>query len=158
MSYFDGSKAPLWGVAKTYTLMDHFHHAAFGGSFLNHIYMICACAPKFPNAPDEIVAKLDDKGILVKDGAVTPDGFAVNTLYPVGGPFHQEGYPKARLVPLQSDATIGDRLDAKGVNWAYYAGGWDDAVGKRDPLFQFHHQPFAYFANYALACPARRRI
>jgi len=36
------------------------------------------------------------------------------------------------------------------VNWAWYSGGWADAVkGKPDPLFQFHHQPFAFFAGYA---------
>ncbi|MDQ6695423.1 MAG: hypothetical protein M3014_13570, partial [Chloroflexota bacterium] len=31
-----------------------------------------------------------------------------------------------------------------------YAGGWNDALaGKPDPLFQYHHQPFAFFATYA---------
>ena len=29
--------------------------------------------------------------------------------------------------------------------------------GTPDPLFQFHHQPFAYFANYADGTPARPR-
>jgi len=33
---------------------------------------------------------------------------------------------------------------------AWYSGGWNDAVaGHPDPLFQFHHQPFNYFAPYA---------
>ena len=38
MSVYDGSKMPLWRCAKDYVLMDHFHHAAFGGSFLNHLF------------------------------------------------------------------------------------------------------------------------
>jgi phospholipase C len=45
-------------------------------------------------------------------------------------------------------AHIGDRLDAASVSWAWYAGGWNDAVaGAPDRLFQYHHQPFTYFAN-----------
>jgi phospholipase C len=52
--------------------------------------------------------------------------------------------------------TIGDRLDARHVSWAWYAGGWNDALaGNPDPLFQFHHQPFAYYRNYADGTPGR---
>jgi phospholipase C len=156
MSYFDGSPTPLWDYAKKYTLLDHFHHAAFGGSFLNHILMICACAPRYDNAPEKIVAKLDDKGELTKDGSVTPDGYAVNTLLPVGGP-HPAKIDPAFLLPLQDAPTIGDRLDAKGIDWAWYSGGWNEAVaGHPGPLFQFHHQPFAYFAHYALGTPSAK--
>src|SRR5262249_33163618 len=37
-----------------------------------------------------------------------------------------------------------------GVTWAWYSGGWSDALaGGPDPLFQFHHQPFAYYYYYA---------
>jgi phospholipase C len=100
-----------------------------------------------------MAAKLDDSGGLVQDGAVTPDGYAVNTVLAVGGPY-PAGYPKAKLLPPQDDATIGDRLDEKGIDWAWYSGGWDDAIaGKPGPLFQFHHQPFAYFAKYAVGTP-----
>jgi phospholipase C len=153
MSYFDGSPAPLWNYARKFTLMDHFHHAAFGGSFLNHTLMICACAPRYENAPTAIVAQLDDKGELVKDGAVTPDGYAVNTLMPINGPHPAKINPDL-LLPLQNEMTIGDRLDEKGIDWAWYSGGWNEAVaGHPGPLFQFHHQPFAYFTHYATGSP-----
>ncbi len=156
MSYFDGSPAPLWRYAKDYVLMDHFHHAAFGGSFLNHMMFICACAPRFDGAPADLVAALDDKGVLVKDGAVTPDGYAVNTLLAFHGPLPGKIDP-ARLLPVQTAPTIGDRLDEKGIDWAWYSGGWDAAVaGKPGPLFQFHHQPFAYFERYALGSPGAK--
>ena len=60
----------------------------------------------------------------------------------------------ARL-PLQNHYTIGDRLNAApggAVSWAWFSGGWDNAkMGVADFLFQFHHQPFAFFAKYALA-------
>jgi acid phosphatase len=87
---------------------------------------------------------------LAKDGAVTPDGYAVNTVLPRMGPL-PPNYDLAKTLPLQTVPTIGDRLDEKGIDWAWYSGGWDAAVaGKPGPLFQFHHQPFAYFAHYAL--------
>ena len=149
MSYYDGSKLPLWQYAKDYVLADHFFHAAFGGSFLNHFWLVCACSPRYDNAPADLVAKLDDKGQLVADGAVTPDGYAVNTIQSVFAPHSPKITDKAKLLPPQSMATIGDRLSEKGVSWAWYSGGWDDAVaGHAGKLFQFHHQPFAYFAKY----------
>jgi len=40
----------------------------------------------------------------------------------------------------------------RNVSWAWFSGGWDNAKnGVADFLFQFHHQPFAFFAKYALA-------
>ena len=50
MGYYDGSDTKLWKVAKRYTLADNLFIGTFGGSFLNHQYLICACAPEYPNA------------------------------------------------------------------------------------------------------------
>ena len=51
MGYFDGSQMKLWQWAKEYTLADNFFMGAFGGSYLNHQYLICACTPVFKDAP-----------------------------------------------------------------------------------------------------------
>ena len=51
MGYYDGSSLPLWKLAREYTLADNFFMGAFGGSFLNHFWLVCACTPSFPNAP-----------------------------------------------------------------------------------------------------------
>src|SRR5678815_2905548 len=40
----------MWQVARRYTLADNFFMGAFGGSFLNHQYLVCACAPRYPDA------------------------------------------------------------------------------------------------------------
>ncbi len=80
---------------------------------------------------------------------VTPDGYVVNTAYTVNVP-HPEGTAPSSLLPNLTQPTIGDRLDEKGISWAWYSGGWRDALaGRPHPNFQFHHQPFAYFANWA---------
>jgi acid phosphatase len=50
MGYYDTSRSALYALARRYVLADHFFQGAFGGSFLNHQYLICACAPEYPNA------------------------------------------------------------------------------------------------------------
>jgi phospholipase C len=162
MGHYETAKLPLSGLAREFTLADNFFTAAFGGSWLNHMWLICACPPVFVNAPVELRAapRFDADGRLVglpKDGDVTPDGFAVNDLQPRARPY-QAGTPDGRRVPPQPAPTIGERLDAASVSWAWYAGGWDDAVaGRPDPLFVFHHQPFVYFAAYGEGTPGRAR-
>ena len=156
MGYYDGSKTSLWRWAERYTLADRFFMGAFGGSFLNHQMMICACAPKFPNAPEDYLSTFDDGGHVIKDGIVTPDGYAVNTVHSTYQPHSPKIADPRHLLPPQDAPTIGDRLSGKGVSWVWYSGGFDDAVsGKADSLFQYHHQPFAYYRKYGDGTPAR---
>ena len=200
MGYYDGASLPMWQLAREFTLADNFFMGAFGGSFLNHFWLICACTPVFPNAPPSLVAALDASGRLavkptspasamagppqfVNDGAVTPDGFAVNTLQP---PFEPSNTPPAtggdsrfadpgkNPLPPQTMRTIGDALSAKGIDWAWYSESWNDAVadgmqpaGSRRriidndapgaPDFKTHHQPFNYFSKYAPGTAERAR-
>src|SRR5215471_6048994 len=104
LGHYASAKLPLWDVAKQFVLADNFFMGAFGGSFLNHIQLICACAPTYPNA-DESPAKglvaaveadgatlklaadspksaLDGPPKFVSDGSLSPDFFAVNTMQP----------------------------------------------------------------------------
>ena len=105
--------------------------------------------------------------------------YAVNTIQPTYQPY-APGTADTRRLPPQTAPTIGDRLSAKGVDWAWYSGGWSNADGDvgapgwtngtapghvhatptragraptypncPDKLFQFHHQPFNYFASFA---------
>jgi len=158
---------PLASEAKNYVLCDHFFHSAFGGSLLNHMWLIAAATPIFPAAPDSMKAVLDGNGLLApgadggapKDGPLTPDGYVVNTVYSINAP-HPASAAVATLVPNQTMPTIGDRLSDKGIDWAWYAGGWNDALaGQTDAgtLFQYNHQPFVYFANYADGTEAKAR-
>ena len=102
MGYYDGSAFKLWQWARDYTLADNFFMGAFGGSYLNHQYLICACAPRHADAPASMRAQLDANGKLIKRpgspsaavGAVqivggtqvTPDGYSVNTSQPAYQP------------------------------------------------------------------------
>jgi phospholipase C len=156
MGYYDLSKTEHWRLASEYALGDAMFHSAFGGSFLNHTFLVCGCAFRWPNAPEKIVVKLDADGHMVKDGQVTPDGFAVNTSRSVFLHAPTDTNPEM-LVPPQTMPHIGDRLDEAGVSWAWYSGGYDAAAaGRPSRLFQFHHQPLAYFADLAPGTPGQR--
>jgi phospholipase C len=158
MGYYKTSMLPLAAIARKYTLCDHFFHSAFGGSFLNHQWLIAAMTPVNPGAPDRLRMQFDPTGALVHDGTVTPDGYVVNTSYSVNAPRPKYAHSD-ELVPNQTAPTIGDRLSAKGISWAWYAEGWDSAVaGAPDSLtrFEYHHQPFMYFAKYAGGTRARK--
>ncbi len=158
MGYQNGSKLAIWKYAKEYVLADHFFHAAFGGSFLNHFWTICACTPRYENAPDSMRATFDAEGNFIKDGQVTKDGYAVNTTQTVFQPHSPKITDTTLLLPPQSAKTIGDELSEKEISWAWYSGGWNDAVsGKASADFQFHHQPFAYFAKFGDGTEARKQ-
>ncbi|KFE47611.1 acid phosphatase [Pseudomonas syringae] len=96
----------LWDVAKEFVLCDNFFQGAFGGSFLNHQYLVAATAPFYPSAATSVaksqIAALESDNPrdtrlkpLEKSpasamtgppqfgpSALTPDGYGVNTLAP----------------------------------------------------------------------------
>ena len=83
MGYFDYSQSKLWDLARHNVLADNFFQAAFGGSFLNHQYLICACAPSYPNA-DTAAAK-PTIAVLDDTAAVKPQ-LKLKDVCPVGTP------------------------------------------------------------------------
>jgi acid phosphatase len=191
MSYWDGSQMEMWQVAQKYTLADNFFMGAFGGSFLNHTWLICACSLYYPDADTSAakptIAVVADDGVslapaanspesaldgvpkFVSDGNLTPDFYAVNTMQPPYQPSGNAPAPggdpryadpsKPTTMPPQTQTTIGDLLSAKGVSWAWYSGAWqyvlDHGNEKPVPNFQYHHQPFNYFSNFAPGTKAR---
>ncbi len=65
MGHYDYSHSALYALARQYVLADRFFQGAFGGSFLNHQYLICACAPEYPNAensPAKTLISVLDRG------------------------------------------------------------------------------------------------
>ena len=104
MGYYDHAVLPLWEVAKQYTLADNFFMGGFGGSFFNHFWVACACAPVYPNANNsparKLIAVVNADGVslriaadspksalqgppkFVRYGNLTPDFYAVNTMQP----------------------------------------------------------------------------
>lgn len=218
--------------APRHLVADRFFQAAFGGSFLNHQWLIAARTPEWVGADRsgtqegcttgparcDLHSAVDANGMPgatplyqpstpVKDnpltvagdgqggcrpsyaGAVTPPAgtacgdFVVNTIQPAFQPY-APGTPPGRRLPPLTTPTIGDRLSAAGVSWAWYGGGWANAAGRKDSAgwtngdgpacadpqaradstypycpdtrFQFHHQAFNYYAAFGDDTPAHR--
>jgi phospholipase C len=151
MGYYHTAQLPMMAqLDKDYVLCDNFFHSAFGGSFLNHMWLIAAQTPKWDAVPSSMVSVLNYKGYpSIADKNATPDHYMINTTFTHNAP-HPSTASASSLMPDLTFPTIGDKLTEKGVSWAWYSGGWNDALaGHAGSLFQFHHQPFAYFANYA---------
>jgi acid phosphatase len=184
----------LWKLAQEFVLCDNFFQGAFGGSFLNHQYLVAGRPPFYPDAADSVaktqIAQLQsadpaDPRLQPKPAspasaltgipqfgasALTPDGYGVNTMAPPYWP----SFSRDATDPTLADATnpqtmvpqthnnIGDLMTAKGLDWAWYAGGWQAAVDSTantgfpsSPNFQAHHQPFNYFKSTAPGTAAR---
>lgn len=141
-----------WKLASQYTLCDNFFHSAFGGSFLNHIWFVSASSPDWNKPPKGYIADPENPNADLRDTRVTPDGYVVNTSYSINRPHPPVGDDS--LVPYQKKPTIGDRLIDGKVSWAWYSGGWDEAVQKDgkdknfNSEFQYHHQPLLYFESF----------
>jgi phospholipase C len=162
LSYLDSTPLPEGQLAQRFTLCDRFFHSAYGGSFLNHQWLIAAQTPPWTAAiPSGWQSSYDPNLKVLKDNQLTVDGkWAVNTTQPLMAPF-SPGTPTAkRLLINNTDPSkpgymqnIGNRLDDAGINWRWYSGGWNDALANNETanaeLFQFHHQPFAYYTKYA---------
>jgi phospholipase C len=165
----------LWKLAKENKLLDKFFMGAFEGSFLNHIYLICACIPVDEN-PALLPSRFDKNGRLEgsadtrwEDNVKVADGqgdFIVNSVQ--SRLFNDPGGTD-KLIKAQTMVTIGDRLSDKGIGWGWYSGGLEMAMKpgltKDDPdyktlldaQFQWHHHPFLFFKRFDPATEEGRR-
>jgi acid phosphatase len=158
MGYYDTTALPIYDYlhangAPKYVIADHFFQGAYGGSYLNHQYLIGAQPLAWPGAPTGQHAVLDPSGIAhaypllkpngtVVDGAVTQacglsttvadlacGDWAVNTLQPAWEPQGTFGAPEPATDDTTLALNIGDRMSDAGVSWAWYSGGWTNAAG-----------------------------
>ncbi len=157
MGYYSTEKLPLYPLAQKYTLCDNFFQSVFGGSYFNHVYMISAAAPVWPDAPKSLIAKVDADGKMIEDGIVTTDGYVVNHILSRNAPYPPKS-DTSKLLPSQTMPTIGDKLSEKGITWAWYSEGWDDAVAGRKNNFAYNHEPFLYFARYEEGTEGRKHM
>ena len=155
MGYYDTTQLPIYQYlhangAPNYVIADKFFQAAFGGSFLNHQYLIAAAPPLFPAGQHSV---LDSAGYPATvplyasnatkvNGAVTQacglpttvpglacGDYAVNTVLPWYQPTASFSPKIPPIDDTSTPMTIGDLLSDAGVGWAYYGGGWDNAAG-----------------------------
>ena len=164
MGYYDTTHLPIYTYlhgngAPKYVIADEFFQAAFGGSYLNHQYLIGAQPLLWTGAPGGQHSIIDSAGFprgtnapyplykasrTLRDATVTQSctattfvagyacgDWAVNTLQPAWEP-RSGGTAQPATDDTQTALNIGDRMTDAGVSWAWYAGGWDNAAGNVD--------------------------
>src|SRR5262249_37307525 len=149
LSQFDATNLPEGLLAQQYTMDDNFFHAAYGGSFLNHQFLVAAAAPQWNQSiPSRFVSSFDGTPKTLQDAIltgndlvdpITGNHFVVNTTFSTNLVPNFVTPGAATLLKSINDSNpsdpnrpfeenIGDRLDDAGVDWKWYSGGWDAAV------------------------------
>ncbi|MGB9378102.1 MAG: alkaline phosphatase family protein [Mycobacteriales bacterium] len=161
MGGYDTKQLPIYKYlhsqgAPNYVLADHFFQGAFGGSYLNHQWLIAGQAPTWASAPDGEHAVLDSNAFpkasyplytspqptTTHDGTVTQKcglsttipgrlcgDYTVNTVLPPWQPTATYAPHVPAFDDTSTPMNIGDQLSDAGVSWGWFAGGWDNAAG-----------------------------
>ena len=137
LGHYDYSNSALYALAREFVLADNFFQGAFGGSFLNHQYLICACAPDYPDAAT--AAANPSIAILEKDAA----GGFLPRLKTAATP------PASALDEPPTFARSGDLTPLN-----YFGDGKFHAVNTMQPPYQpSRNKPAAGDASFAYADP-----
>jgi phospholipase C len=173
MGYYDGNTVTaLWNYAQHYSMSDNFYNTTFGPSTPGHINLVSGqthgVTTKFmpggqPFPPHMVIADADNgQGTLIDDSQ----------------PFGDDCSSRDQVQFSAGNKNIGDLLNAKGVTWGYFQGGFKPTArrpggtaecgaahnvgaalagtGKTGALgfgikhdYVPHHEPFQYYASTA---------
>jgi acid phosphatase len=149
MGHYDDSASNLrlWQLARQYTLCDNWFMGAFGGSFLNHQYLVAAQPPFYPDADkspaqfniavtesgkandtrlkladDAPRSAMDGKPKFASRSQLTPDFWAVNTMMPPYQPTSTQSGTNPLLASEDSPNTLPPQVH-KNIGDVLSAGG-----------------------------------
>lgn len=133
MGYFDGNTVTaLWNYAQFFAMSDNFHGTNIGQSTVGAINLVSGQSHGVigPDVPNKVV-----------------DGTIINDIDPK--------YDMCSAAPTAelSGINVGNLLNAKGVTWGWFQGGFADCnathQGPNGPLPDYvpHHNPFQYYQS-----------
>jgi len=161
MDYYDGNTVTgLWNYAQRYAMSDNFYDTEFG--------------PSTPGALDLISGQtfggtaLNAAGQVVSDPGVigSPGSAGTGTVYSDGDPFYDGCSDHSGPTVSMSGPNIGDLLNARGVSWGWFEGGFapTSTTSGGTPVcgashtniggvsvtdYIPHHEPFQYYKSTA---------
>ena len=164
MGYYDGNTTTaLWNYAQHFAMNDANYSTTFGPSTPGAINLISGQTNGMA-LPDGY--KLETDGTY-DGGRVVPDGNGnwtmISDLDPTGDVCSNPKYPTG----LMTGKNIGDMMNAKGITWGFFEGGFDltatnadgstgckratmsDVVKASVADYIPHHQPFQYYPSTA---------
>ncbi len=149
MGYFDGSTTTaLWNYAQNYAMSDNFYDTTFGPSTPGHLNLISGQTHGFTN----------DSG----DPTATVNGTVIGDPQPTG-----DACTGRDNVTSVAGRNIGNLLNAKGLTWGWFQGGFDLAIKNPNATtgckrshtstvftkakvdYIPHHEPFQYYKSTA---------
>ncbi|MCV7342693.1 phospholipase C [Mycobacterium haemophilum DSM 44634] len=127
MSYYDGnSVTALWNYAQRYSMSDNFHGTIFGPSTPGHINLVSG-------QTHGITTKYTPDGRPFPPRAVIDDaGNGQGTLIADPQPLGDDCSSQEQVQFSADNKNIGDLLNAKGVTWGYFQGGFKPTSRKPD--------------------------
>jgi phospholipase C len=145
MNYYDGNTVTaFWNYAQHFAMSDNHWNTTFGPSTPGALNLIAGQThgatayekgQQLPQIPGEIV-----NGTVIGD----PD------------PYYDSASNPTRAQAALSGKNVGDLLNAKGVTWGWFQGGFRDTkashanvAGGTSTDYNPHHQPFQYYQSTA---------
>jgi phospholipase C len=145
MNYYDGNTVTaFWNYAQHFAMSDNHWNTTFGPSTPGALNLIAGQThgatayengQQLPEVPGEIV-----NGTVIGD----PD------------PYYDTASNPKRAQAALSGKNVGDLLNAKGVTWGWFQGGFRDikashanVAGGTSTDYNPHHQPFQYYQSTA---------
>jgi phospholipase C len=140
MGYYDGNTVTaLWNYAQTFAMSDNSYSTTFGPSSVGAINLVSGQTHGF--SPDPTF------------NAVTPNTTMIGDPQPTGDKCDTRD-TSTSIDP--NNKNVGDLLNAKGVTWGWFEGGFRDCLqshankaGIVSKDYIPHHEPFQYYASTA---------
>lgn len=146
MDYYDGNTVTaLWNYAQRYAMSDNSFDTVFGPSTPGHINLVSGQTHGIVDSTPNLPAREAVEGTMIGDPQPLGDACSSRDAVRMGG------------------RNVGDLLNAEGVTWGWFQGGFADCTAShlagtftqgqqtseavRDYIP--HHQPFQYYASTA---------
>ncbi|CCH77662.1 Phosphoesterase [Nostocoides japonicum T1-X7] len=169
MDYFDGNTVTaMWNYAQQYALSDNFYDSNFGPSTPGAINLASGNTHGFRAVDPTTLQPVTDSYAIF-----SPDANGVGTMINDPDPAYDDCSNNDRtstnsLTEATGDKNIGDLLNARGVTWGWFQGGFrpttpasdshpyaacaathENVGGYSQRDYSPHHEPFQYYASTA---------
>ncbi|MCY0902421.1 MAG: alkaline phosphatase family protein [Firmicutes bacterium] len=162
MDYYDGNTVTaLWNYAQHFALNDNFFGSAFGPSTPGALELIAGQT----HGASAYSANVGENGQPLSPGQPGFPSWALDsngTIYSDVDPYYDDA-SKGSTIKMTGD-NIGDLLNARGLTWGWFQGGYDDPTRQHANIgghlvtdYIPHHEPFQYYdqtSNAAHALPS----
>lgn len=169
MDYYDGNTVTgIWNYAQNYSMSDNHFSTVFGPSTPGALNLVSGQthgAKEFTAAGQLLAPTASDSAVRVPDANGV--GTVINDPDPVYDDCSNNSHAKSSNLIGMTGKNIGDLLNAKGVSWGWFQGGFtpttaasgtspascgathSNVAGVSSTDYNPHHQPFQYYASTA---------